>query len=327
MGCPDDNMIARLLSREMAGELRRQLDEHVDDCESCRELVAAAALHVAPTEHQTTMDTTLLDASGNRARPFHDGAMIDHFRVVHLLGQGGMGEVYLADDTRLGRKVALKVVATRLAGSPDASRRFLVEAQATARVAHPNIVAIHAVGEHADRPYVALEYVDGETLQQRLCDRRVPLQEWIRIAKSTAEALSEAHRNGVTHRDLKPSNIIIGNDGRTRVVDFGLAKIADEEGTGWAREDESNSSAGGTPSHMAPEQWAGGSVGPPADIWALGVILFEMCVGQRPFNPPDDAGKAARLLMYREEVCSSEPAPTVDGSVSRELAVLVARCL
>ena len=149
---------------------------------------------------------------------------IDHFRVIRLLGRGGLGEVYLARDTALGRTVPLKLIHRRRLGAEGAAELFLAEARTTAKFNHPHIVTIYAVGEHRGVPYVALEYLAGQNLRQRLDDERPGVRESVRIALAIADALEQAHGRGILHRDLKPANVVIPRDGRLRVVDFGLAK-------------------------------------------------------------------------------------------------------
>ncbi|MFH0900760.1 MAG: serine/threonine-protein kinase, partial [Pseudomonadota bacterium] len=150
-------------------------------------------------------------------------SMVDHFRVVRLVGRGGMGEVYLARDTLLNRKVALKVVHPRYLDSVEAVTRFMHEAQLTASLSHPHIVTVYAVGKHDGRPYLALEYLEGQNLRQRLDEERPGVRESLRIVLAIAQALAEAHRHQVLHRDLKPENVILAKDGRLRLVDLGLA--------------------------------------------------------------------------------------------------------
>ncbi|MFH0899834.1 MAG: protein kinase [Pseudomonadota bacterium] len=152
-------------------------------------------------------------------------SMVDHFRVVRLVGRGGMGEVYLARDTLLNRRVALKVVHPRYLDSEEAATRFVREAQLTASLSHPHIVTVYAVGRHEGRPYLALEYLEGQNLRQRMDEQRPGVRESLRIVLAIAQALVEAHRNRVLHRDLKPENVILAKDGRLRLVDLGLAKV------------------------------------------------------------------------------------------------------
>ncbi|PID38815.1 MAG: hypothetical protein CSB49_03650 [Proteobacteria bacterium] len=163
-------------------------------------------------------------ASAPREALLEAGCRVDHYRVVRLLGRGGFGDVYLARDTRLGRRVALKVVHPEHLGSDEAIERFLFEARATARFAHPHIVTVFGVGEHEGMPYVALEYLEGRTLRQLLRDEPPSQAEALRVALAIAEALTEAHGANILHRDLKPENVFLPRDGRLRVLDFGLAK-------------------------------------------------------------------------------------------------------
>ena len=242
---------------------------------------------------------------------------------MRLIGRGGMGEVYLVRDTKLGRRAALKVVSTEHLGSPEAIESFLFEARTTARFAHPNIVTIHAVGEYEGRPYVALEYLEGQNLRERLFEQRPSLPESLRIALSVAQALTEAHRNGVLHLDLKPENVVLPHDGRVRVVDFGLAKtfrVGDDDTAG---EDAEVAPTGwGTPDYVAPEQWRYQPTSEATDVWALGVIMFELLTHEVPF-PPEPSLAKGKLI------CASAPAPRIDAraDVPHELADLVADCL
>ncbi len=150
--------------------------------------------------------------------------MVDHFRVVRPVDRGGMAEVYLARDTVLGRKVALKVIQPGVFTSNEAADRFLIEARTTAKFNHPNIVTIHTVGQHRGQPYLALEFLEGETLRERIAQAKPGPSECLRWASAIADALMEAHTGGVLHRDLKPANILLAKDGRLRVLDFGLAR-------------------------------------------------------------------------------------------------------
>ncbi len=258
---------------------------------------------------------------------------VDNFQVQRLLGAGGMGEVYLARDMLLGRKVALKVLHPRALGSPDAIERFQFEARTTARFAHPHIVTIYAVGQHGDHPYVALEYLEGETLRQRMADEELGVKEAVRIGMAVADALREAHRHHILHRDLKPENVMIPRDGRVRVLDLGLAKVISEVDGEEVPFDPGDSDvdsgpltragrAGGTPSYMAPEQWSGGRISPATDIWALGTVLYEMLCGHRPYELTD-----MRSLCFQVTSDSQAPALDPQAPVPDDLTSLIARCL
>jgi len=205
------------------------------------------------------------------------GEDVGPFRVRRLLGRGGMGAVYLARDTALGREVALKVIAPERLGRDGAARAFLDEARATAAFNHPHIVTVYAVGEHAGQPWLALEYVEGQALAERLRDGPLPAPTALRVARAVAEALAEAHRRGIAHRDLKPANILIGADGRPRVLDFGVAARLAPLGSA-PREP---ARPVGTAAYMAPEQLLG-EVGAEADVWAFGLVLAEMLLGVHP---------------------------------------------
>ncbi|MFH0903235.1 MAG: protein kinase [Pseudomonadota bacterium] len=277
--------------------------------------------------------------------------MVDHFKVVRLIGRGGMGEVYLARDIRLGRRVALKVIRRRLAGMQGMDDRFLREAQITASLNHPHIVTVYAVGEHRGNPYLALEYVEGQTLRQRMDEAHPALKESMRIGLAIAQALAEAHCNKVLHRDLKPENVLLAKDGRLRVLDLGLAKLLGEGeeidtsplarplpvSTGarandvaldetdpacWGTRSTPVGTMVGTPIYMAPEAWRNEPVSEAADVWALGVILHELVVGRRPYQdtPPGELSTC---------VSSATPVPDIDTprGTPHQLGDLIAHCL
>jgi eukaryotic-like serine/threonine-protein kinase len=202
-----------------------------------------------------------------------DGTRVGDFVIRGFLGEGAMGQVYVAQDVTLQRRVALKFI-KRTVLQGDGAERFLDEARATASFNHPHIVTLHAVGEHEGRPYLALEYLDGESLRARLAAGPLPLREALRVARAVAEAIGEAHRRGLVHADLKPENVVIPRDGRVRVVDFGVAKLVG--GTANA--------ASGTPAYMAPERWHGVPPTGAIDVWAFGVMLHELITGRHPMG-------------------------------------------
>jgi WD40 repeat protein/serine/threonine protein kinase len=269
--------------------------------------------------------------------PLPAGTVIDHFQIVRCLGRGGMGVVYLARDFKLGRRVALKLIDPALARSPEAVALFLREARATACFNHPNIVTIHAVGQHGVLPYIALEYLEGQSLLERMNEQRAGTKEAIRTMLGIAEALREAHAHNIVHGDLKPANVFIPADGRPRVVDFGICRVIDACATreGMADEapgqriepiyhDESSDTglwlqplnrpaAVGTPAYMAPEQWAPGkAVTGAADIWALGLILGEMVASFHPYERLLHPSLASTREL-RQAVRAFEVAPVPDS--------------
>ncbi|MFH0903169.1 MAG: protein kinase [Pseudomonadota bacterium] len=303
-------------------------------------------------------------------------SMVDHYRVLQIIGRGGMGEVYLARDTKLGRRVVLKLIHPRHALSTGATARLLEEARITASFNHPHIVTVYGVGEHQGSPYLALEYVDGQTLRQRMNEEQRPLgwqknrvavKEVMRIGLAIAQALAEAHRNRILHRDLKPENVMLGRDGRLRVLDLGLAKLltsapagdtpvnaskalpaahagemgkdgsGTESGTGKGdgneaavadtmlgdvRHQTSRNALAGTPLYIAPEGWRGSPITEAADIWALGVVLYELLAGRHPYQE-------TRLSVLTAAVASPSPAPPLPLGCAEpeELRALVAACL
>jgi serine/threonine protein kinase len=204
------------------------------------------------------------------------------YRVMRLLGEGGMGRVFLAEDEILERRVAIKMISPRLAGRGTARARFLREARAMAGVEHPNVVRIYGFGEAEGQAYFVMEYVEGETLSTRLeWAARLTVAEALRIARESAQALAAAWRRGIVHRDVKPSNILLNTDDHVKVADFGLARLA-----GKGAEASSQTGAGtvlGTPHYMAPEQARGEPIDFRSDVYSLGVVLYEMVGGQKPF--------------------------------------------
>jgi len=256
------------------------------------------------------------------------GDSVDHYEVLLLLGRGAMGEVYLAQDTKLGRKVALKLMRPEMFQNEEAARRFQNEARAMAQINHPNVVTIHAVGEYRDVPYVAMEFVRGQSLYERL-DAGLDDDEALRIALAVANALREAHELGIVHRDLKPENVIAGRDGTVSVLDFGLAKTVSLGGedsfadTPMPSEDETMTRLGsrvGTPLYMSPEQWKMAEITTATDVWAFGVLLFEMYTGQVPFRGVDLADLAHRI-------CDPDTAPPLAPDIPPAIQGLIARCL
>lgn len=268
------------------------------------------------------------------------GSRIDSFEIIRKIGHGAMGMVYLARDVKLGRKTALKFINPQLLLSEEMEQRFMFEAHAMAKLSHPHIVTIFTVGETDGIPYIALEYLEGHTLRDRLNLERLNLQEALQLGLSISEAVAAAHEKMILHRDLKPENIFLPTDGRLRVMDFGIAKMlsfpgpsescpADPGGatvplTESAPEAFFTKSRGvkGTYPYIAPEIWLEKEPSPAADIWSIGVIMFEMIAHERPY-----VGAWAKIAT---EVCSKDPAPDLREKMpgtSFEVSELIGRCL
>src|SRR5882724_11744838 len=217
---------------------------------------------------------------------------LSNYRIVSKLGAGGMGEVYLAEDLRLGRKVALKLLSEELTRDRDRLSRFDQEAYAASALNHPNIVTIYEMGDEGGRHFIATEFIDGITLRKRLGGAPMDLAEVLDVAIQVAGALEEAHAAGIVHRDIKPENIMIRRNGHVKVLDFGLAKlteIPDTEATDTEAITRAlvQTDAGvvlGTSQYMSPEQARGKPVDARTDIWSLGVVLYEMAAGRAPFT-------------------------------------------
>jgi eukaryotic-like serine/threonine-protein kinase len=211
------------------------------------------------------------------------GEVVGHFQVEAPLGAGGLGVVYLAEDIRLKRKVALKFLTGGPAADQSAVRRLIREAQVAGGLDHPNIAAVHEIGEWQSNPFIALAYCPGVTLRERVASGPVPLPEVISVLGQVASGLAHAHAAGIVHRDLKPANIMVGPDGLVRILDFGLAMPLSSDGPTSTRI-TSDGQTLGTVAYMAPEQVRGEPVDPAADVWALGVTLYEMLTGELPFR-------------------------------------------
>ncbi|HVS02316.1 MAG TPA: protein kinase, partial [Thermoanaerobaculia bacterium] len=251
------------------------------------------------------------------------GSRIGHFEITAKLGEGGMGEVYRAQDERLGREVAIKVLPEALVADPERLGRFEREARLLASLNHPHIAAVYDVGEHQGRRFLVMELVVGETLAERGARGPVPLAEALGLAIQMAGALEAAHGRGIVHRDLKPANVMIDGQGQVKVLDFGLAKALAAEGGGSPRSDLLDSPtltyqgtvAGvvlGTAAYMSPEQARGGAVDARADVWAFGCVLYEMLCGRRAFAGSSMADTLGAVVAGEPDwsaLPSSLPAP------------------
>ncbi len=254
------------------------------------------------------------------------GQRFGRFEILSTLGRGGMGEVYLAKDSRLGRNVALKFLCRSFMNDPDRLRRFEQEARAASALNQPSILTIHEIGEADGRSFIATEYIEGETLRQRLRHTPLTIAEALEIARQVAAALAVAHAAGIIHRDIKPENIMLRSDGLVKVLDFGLAKLSHPEiGPEDLTQSFVKTSAGmvmGTVAYMSPEQARGLSVDARTDIWSLGVTLYEMLAGSPPFTGATNSDVLVAVLEHAPPSLS-----LAISDVSRLLDALVMKSL
>ena len=228
------------------------------------------------------------------------GTTLAHYQVGELLGQGGMGDVYRALDTRLDRPVALKFLARHSVTDPDAKARFIREAKSASALDHPNICTIHDIGETGDGElYLVMAFYEGDTLRHRLAHETFSIERAVSIIRQVAQALKRAHAAGIIHRDIKPANIMVGDDDAVRLLDFGVAKLQSADAL------TQTGSTLGTAAYMSPEQGLGEPVTPASDVWSLGVMAYEMLAGRLPFQ-------AAQPLALLNKVLSVDPAPITD---------------
>jgi predicted Ser/Thr protein kinase len=220
---------------------------------------------------------------------FNPGQEIGNYRIVRHLGSGGMGEVYLADDTRLNRKVAIKLLPPHFTINPQRARRFEREARTASALNHPNIVTIYEIGQSNDAHFIVTEFIDGKTLRQLINEKPFTLNETLNVAIQVASALIGAHAAGIVHRDIKPENIMIREDGYVKILDFGLAKLTESQIAESDLETPTlaQSNPGlvmGTVQYMSPEQARGKKVDARTDVWSLGIVLYELLAGRVPFT-------------------------------------------
>ena len=245
------------------------------------------------------------------------GTTISHYKILEKLGEGGMGIVYKAEDTKLKRTVALKFIPPAQSADGDAKQRFIQEAQAASALDHPNICTIHEIDETEDgQTFIVMAYYKGESLKEKLKQGPMDIEQAIRIALDVAAGLARAHEAGIVHRDIKPANIMITDRGEVRIVDFGLAKLSGQTLL------TKTGSTLGTAAYMSPEQVLGENVDHRSDIWSLGVVLYEMVTGQRPFR-----GEVEQAVMYNITNEEPEPLTGLQPDVFECLEMIIAQCL
>ncbi len=253
------------------------------------------------------------------------GRTISHYRILEKLGRGGMGEVYLAEDQLLGRKVAIKFLPPEIAGDERARQRLLREAKTAATLDHPNICAIYEVGQEGDCSFIVLQYIEGETLAARLRHHGPDVLEALAIAEQIAEALKQAHARGIVHRDIKPENIMLTTGAQVKVLDFGLAKVVRDPQIVDADTASLLSMPGmlvGTLPYMSPEQVRGEELDCRSDIFSFGAVLYELLSGRRPFEAKSKAELISAILTIDPPPISNSDAPGRGGEEQ-----LVHKCL
>ncbi|HEY7112466.1 MAG TPA: serine/threonine-protein kinase, partial [Thermoanaerobaculia bacterium] len=259
------------------------------------------------------------------------GQTVTHYRVVSKLGAGGMGVVYEAEDTRLGRRVALKFLPAALAQDTSSLQRFQREARAASALNHPSICTVHSIEEHDSQHFIVMELLEGQTLAAMLAAGPLELGQLLDLSIQIADALESAHGKGIVHRDLKPANIFVNSRGQAKILDFGLAKIGtprevseDTGGVTMARADELTKAGStmGTVSYMSPEQARGQLTDARTDLFSLGAVIFEMATGSRPFP-----GESSAVVF--EGILNREPAPAnvLNPRLPAELNRIIGRAL
>src|SRR5438067_907194 len=257
------------------------------------------------------------------------GRTIGHYKTSQRIGTGGMGEVYLATDTTAGRKAALKLLPARFTGDAERLKRFQQEARAVVALNHPNILTVYEIGEDHSTHYIASELIEGETLRQRSARGAMQLSEVVDVAIQVTSALAAAHQAAIVHRDIKPENIMLRPDGYVKVLDFGIAKLAEQEVPVTIPTDEAlllvETNLGsilGTVRYMSPEQARGAPVDQRTDIWSFGVVVYEMVTGHAPFT-----GETPRETML--SVLETEPPPIRNyiSQIPDELQQIITKAL
>lgn len=295
--------------RQSADERRRFV---IKACDGDRALLAEvesllSSLNSADGFMETPAVAKVADVFEAEPKTLEKGKRFGHYEIIRQIGAGGMGEVYLAKDTRLERKTAIKVLPGSVAQDEERMRRFVREAKSASALNHPNIITIYEIGETDNTHFIATEYIEGDTLRERLEGSPVNLKSALEIAIQVASALDAAHRTGIVHRDIKPENVMIRPDGLVKILDFGIAKLSEPPAAGGLSANDSEAATAikaytspgliiGTVAYMSPEQARGFAVDARTDVWSLGVVLYEMAAGRRPFEGQTNSDVISSIL-------------------------------
>src|SRR3954464_11784471 len=295
--------------------MRREVESLLTSHERAENFIELPAFEVAP-------ELVTNDKAGALI-----GNLIGHYRIESLIGVGGMGEVYLARDERLGRKAALKLLPNSLTIDDAQLSRFKNEARSASALNHPNILTVYEIGAEADRQFIAMEFIEGVTLRARITRGRIEPHAALEIAAQVASALAAAHAAGVVHRDIKPENIMLRPDGYVKVLDFGIAKLTEQSVDDHTTETTATLQTRpglvlGTARYMSPEQARGQKVDARSDIWSLGVVLYEMTGGPSPFAGETPSDCIASVLTKEPQ-----PLSEVVADVPLELEKIVEKAL
>ena len=309
----DPSARAAFLERECNGDLalREEVESLLASSKGTHSFLEAGALEDA---------TVLLQDSNSDGRM--TGSNFGPYSIRELIGSGGMGEVYLAEDNRLGRKIALKLLNPVLLADKVWRVRFLREARLASGLDHPNICTVYEVGEIQDQPFIAMQYVEGDTLKRLVSQRRLSLKSVISIGLQVADALALAHQKGVIHRDIKSANILITPRGQAKVLDFGLAKSLEQTELEKSTSLTMTGEVMGTPAFMSPEQARGEPVDQRSDIFSFGIVLYEMATGRTPFNGTSKADVISSMLKDRPV-----PAAEINRQTPQFLSSIIDRAL
>ncbi|HKZ03315.1 MAG TPA: protein kinase, partial [Pyrinomonadaceae bacterium] len=273
------------------------------------ELVAAVESLIAAHERPDGLIDSLTDEADAEliatAQPaLVVGQIVGHYEIIAPLGKGGMGEVYLASDTKLERKVALKLLPLEFTGNKDRLRRFVQEAKAASSLNHPNIITIHEIGQTEGAHFIATEFIDGQTLKHHMARERMKLSDILDVSIQAAGALQAAHAAGIVHRDIKPENIMLRPDGYVKVLDFGLAKLTEKSSQSTVDSAldtmiKAHTRPGtvlGSINYMSPEQARGKVLDPRTDVFSLGAVMYEMAAGRMAFAGATDVDTLVSIL-------------------------------